>query len=205
MFISYFFRRHFIKKVGVMKKIVLWKLSLFLLVIGAALSMFSCASSRPATRADLPPAPAAPRYDESFDPYTLEDEDITFPESAAVVNPSERPGNAAAGQNAPVEENRQIDGFRVQLFATNFIEKATLEKKEAEYLFAEDSIAVYIEFDSPMYKVRIGDCKTRDEAERYRRLARKKGYPTAFIVKTKINTNPVLPKRQDLPEEPEIN
>lgn len=172
-------------------------------LLGTIIFMSACTASRPAAGTTPVPTSTEPRYDESFDPYTLDDEDIDFPESSrsgATQTVTEKPAPA----DIPVpEENQQVEGFRVQLFATNFIEKATLEKKEAEYLFAEDQVAVYVEFDSPMYKVRVGDCQTRNEAENLRRLARRKGYPTAFIVKTKVNTLPAVANPQEEPGQEE--
>ncbi|NIW78668.1 MAG: hypothetical protein GWN16_04050 [Calditrichae bacterium] len=157
--------------------------------------IIGCTSSSKVTTSE-PSQKAEPReLDESFDPVQFNDEDIDFPAEGAnnqTVEPLPLPEDEP--QKIQLEENRKLDGFRVQLFATKEIEKATLEKKEAEYLFFDDSVAVYIEFDSPMYKVRIGDCRNREQAESLRQLARRKGYPTAWIVKTKINTNPNLPE-----------
>lgn len=143
---------------------------------------------------------------EAFDPVKLNDEDLTFPEKDLQLSgtrPLPLPGDRQNGdrQNndvtpppGPAVENRVIDGFRVQLFATKDNQAATLEKQEAEFVFSPDGVGVYIEFDSPMYKLRIGDCRTREEAEELRELARQKGYPTSWIVKTKVNTNPALPQ-----------
>lgn len=142
---------------------------------------------------------------EAFDPVKLNDEDLTFPEKdlqLSATRPLPLPGDRQTGDRqdnpvtpppGPAVENRVIDGFRVQLFATKDNQAATLEKQEAEFVFSPDGVGVYIEFDSPMYKLRIGDCRTRDEAEELRELARQKGYPTSWIVKTRINTNPTLP------------
>ncbi len=145
---------------------------------------------RPEKRESVPEN--VPGMDESFDPVTLEDDNLSFPDAKmpepVLSSPTE---NAQQNQPTPAE-NRQIDGFRVQLFATSDIEKATLQKKEAEYEFATDSVVVYIEFDSPLYKVRAGDCKSRDEALQLLALAKQKGYPTSFVVKTKVNTIPLL-------------
>lgn len=126
----------------------------------------------------------------------VQDEDIEFPVSKTPVQSGEQLPleEGSDTQLSVVVENKLIEGFRVQLFATQDIEKATLEKKEAEFSFTEDRVPVYIEFDSPMYKVRIGDCATRDEAEQLRELARRKGYSTSWIVKTKVNTVPNLPQ-----------
>jgi hypothetical protein len=169
-------------------------LSLIVLFV-AIISLNSCSSSSRGVTPESSPKPEVPRIDESFDPVMLQDEDIEFPASKAPLQSNERlPLSDETSSEIPAAvENKLIDGFRVQLFATQDIEKATLEKKEAEFTFTEAGVGVYIEFDSPMYKVRLGDCTTRDEAEQLRELARVKGYPTSWIVKTKVNSNPGTP------------
>lgn len=161
----------------------------------------ACGSSRQATNTvpdPVGPAVETPAVDESFDPIVLQDEDLSFPEKAV---PTERaevsvlPGEAEA--NREVEQNRVVDGYRVQIFATQNIENATLQKKEAEFVFVADTVALYIEFDSPMYKIRVGDCLNRADAENLREISRKHGYPTSFIVKTKVNTVPNVPRDSD--------
>ena len=168
-----------------------------LIALGSLLlALAGCSASKPATAPEKTYESEADRIDESFDPLILQDEDIEFPASKPVTQSGEGlPLAGAAGTQLPVAvENKLIEGFRVQLFATQDIEKATLEKKEVEFGFAEDNVMVYIEFDSPMYKVRIGDCTTREDAEQLRELARRRGYPTSWIVKTKVNSNPNLPQ-----------
>ena len=91
-----------------------------------------------------------------------------------------------------------VDGFRVQLFATKDIESATVAKKEAEFVFTDDSVKLYIEFDSPYYKLRIGDFQNRDNAEAFREIAREKGYSSSWIVKTKVWSNPFLPENKEI-------
>lgn len=154
-----------------------------------------CSASKSTRVPDRGLEPAVSRTDESFDPVMLQDEDIEFPATKSQPQTEEKIPLPEESGVAPrmMQENRVIEGFRVQLFATQEIEKATLEAREAEYRFAGDGVAVYIEFDSPMYKVRIGDCTTRDEAEQLRELARQRRYSNSWIVKTKVNSNPALP------------
>ncbi len=170
-----------------------------LLFLAAILA--SCGASRQGTARSTEPiieTTETTRIDESFDPVMLQDEDINFPERTIPQQQAETPILAnGIIETEEVEPNRVIDGFRVQIFATQNIENATLQKKEAEFVFLGDSVAVYIDFDSPMYKIRVGDCLNRAEAENLREIARKHGYPTSFIVRTKVNTIPVLPQNEE--------
>lgn len=157
----------------------------------------ACASGKKVVKEPSPSEAEAAAIDESFDPLTLNDEDIAFPEppsqKAKTPVSGQTPSPSAPQATAGKLENRLVDGFRVQLFATKDIESATIAKKEAEFAFAEDSVNIYIEFDSPYYKLRIGDCTTREAAEKLREIARSKGYPSAWIVRTKVWSNPPLP------------
>lgn len=168
-------------------------------LIGLMMWASGCSASKPAGIPDRGRQPEVSRSDESFDPVMLQDEDIEFPATKSQPQTEEKiplPEESGATPSA-TSERRNIEGFRVQLFATQEIEKATLEAKEAEYRFAGDGVAVYIEFDSPMYKVRIGDCATREAAEQLRELSRQRGYFTSWIVKTKVNSTPALPSRSN--------
>ncbi len=160
-------------------------------------SLWGCSASKPVTV--VKESSETTKRDETFDPLLLQDEDIVFPEESPLPESGASETLPGIGLPGPEKEiNRQVDGFRVQVYATKDIERATLEKKQAEFQFLEDSVAVYIEFDSPMYKVRVGDFVNRDDAVRFKQIARAKGYREAWIVKTKVNTHPTLPKITDV-------
>lgn len=84
-----------------------------------------------------------------------------------------------------------IDGFRVQFFfdAGN---QSQFNANQARTIFLNRyrNIDVYIVFESPYYKVRAGDFRTRLEAEHFLNLIRD-SYPNAFIVRDKINYPPL--------------
>jgi len=151
--------------------------------------VLGCAGSRQRIPSP-PPSKETSKMDESFDPLTLNDEDITFPETEE-TSPTESSFESPVEQeNLPVEENKQVDGFRIQLFSTKDIENATRAKNIAAEQFSDLNEQIYLEFDSPYYKVRLGDFKTREESERVRDIVRSRGYPKAWIVKTKVWSHP---------------
>ena len=96
-----------------------------------------------------------------------------------------------------IEENVQLDGFRIQLLSTKDLENATRAKAIAVEQFNDVKVKFYLEFDSPNYKVRLGDFRTREEAEEIREIVRSMGYPKAWIVKSKIWSNPEFPSIED--------
>ncbi len=80
-----------------------------------------------------------------------------------------------------------IPGFRVQIFfdSGNFSHQKATEVIEKFHKRYEDTPA-YISWKAPNYRVRVGDFRTRIEAEGF--LAKiKYRYPSAFVIPSKIN------------------
>jgi hypothetical protein len=174
-------------------------LRLTILVLGLGL-LIGCSSTRPPVKTETTPPKVS--VDESFDPVLLNDDELKFPDSADLGGINRNFGTVEV-PGKPVDlpkENLLLDGYRIQIFATKDIEVATRQKKEAEYYFANLGVGVYIDFDSPLYKVRIGDCKNREEAEALLGKVKEAGYNTAFIVKSRVNSIPILPETT-LPED----
>jgi len=71
--------------------------------------------------------------------------------------------------------------------ATNNIGTASLTEQEATARFGPQGFKVYLVFEAPLYKIRVGDCLERNAAEELRDKAKDFGYGGAFVVKSKIN------------------
>ncbi len=119
-----------------------------------------------------------------------------------------QPGNMSVNQDARIDilqmqydsvqkiraantVNRGIDGYRIQIFfdSGNYSgDRAKKIKEEFEFKYPESF--AYITWDAPNYKVRVGDFRTRLEAEGFMQqiLA---DFPNAFIIKDKINYPPI--------------
>jgi hypothetical protein len=88
-----------------------------------------------------------------------------------------------------VDYTRAQDGFmgyRVQIFfdaGNNSLQKAEAEASQFQMLYPGDT--AYISFTQPYYKVRVGDFRSRLEAEGYVRKILP-DYPNAFVIKDKI-------------------
>ncbi len=75
-------------------------------------------------------------------------------------------------------------GYRVQIGAFTYEEGANRMKMRAE---SELNQKVYVDFIEGMYKVRVGDFLTREDAEAYRDKLIGMGYNGAFLVETEIS------------------
>lgn len=80
-----------------------------------------------------------------------------------------------------------IDGFRVQIFfdAGNH-SQSSANNARTEFLRSFPDTDIYIIFEAPYYKVRVGDFRTRIEAYNFF-LSIQNQYPNAFIVRDKIS------------------
>ena len=88
------------------------------------------------------------------------------------------------------KENPEIAGYRIQLFsssgASSWDQANTVQ---ADFLKIYPDIPAYVIHKKPSFKVRIGDYRTRLEAERFF-IELKENFPDAFIVNDLI----ALPK-----------
>ena len=80
-----------------------------------------------------------------------------------------------------------IQGYRIQILkASGNDALEVIEKSKADFLKEHEDIPVYLTFNEPDYRVRIGDFRTRLDAERFlKKITRK--YPGAWVIQDDIN------------------
>lgn len=172
-------------------KQMVWKLSSltgwirFGMLSGLVLSLLHCSGGQEVLKKGQQPTGLLNRYDESFDPLTLNDDDLVI--TPDTMHTSIGTAETGSNQQAPGLIPNETEGFRVQIMATNNIGSASLTEQEASARFGSLGHKVYLVFEAPLYKIRVGDCVERNVAEELRDKAKDFGYTNAFIVKTKIN------------------
>ena len=83
-----------------------------------------------------------------------------------------------------------MDGFRIQVFSDSGINsKNKAQSAKDEFQARYPGMGVYLTFKSPNYKVRIGDFRSKLDAQRFL-IELTADYPNAFIIADQIN----LPK-----------
>jgi hypothetical protein len=75
-------------------------------------------------------------------------------------------------------------GFRVQIIATDNMALARNAEQKAQTQFNEK---VYLIYDQPNFKIRVGNCSTREEAEFLRKKAVSLGYVDSWVVKDNVS------------------
>lgn len=75
------------------------------------------------------------------------------------------------------------DGFRVQILASKSMTKAD---SLSELLNTALDDSAYVVYETPNYKVRIGDYVVREDAEKMRQKLQNMGYRSAWVIRTRI-------------------
>ena len=119
----------------------------------------------------------------NFDPDKLKDPEPRWPKVVSPFSLDTKElklvGNSDSSQII-------IEGFRVQVLATGSRENADRLRYELAVEYGKD---IYIVFDAPNYKVRIGNFIDRRLAEKLRLELINKGYPSSWIIRTRIEPN----------------
>jgi hypothetical protein len=132
------------------------------------------------------------------DPRTRGEEGIDplgFPQDQVIVTQQEPGGKLENAQDARVDERLQLTQpqgmdslvlrkvYRVQFFATKYPDEAS---QVAETLGNMVSESTYIDYKTPYYWVRVGDCETREEGERLLRRIKQLGYKESWVVEVEV-------------------
>lgn len=84
--------------------------------------------------------------------------------------------------------------FRIQIGATELFGDARREKEIAEEVFDQP---VYLDYEVPYYKLRVGSFADRRSAEQYLRKAKMAGYKTAWVVTVRVTVKEIAPLYDD--------
>ena len=88
------------------------------------------------------------------------------------------------GAIVPPAINPEIDGYRVQLFFDS--DKNAVNNARSIFIAQFPKVDTYIEFNAPNFFLKVGDFRTRIEAEKIKSEI-EGDFPTSFVVKEKIN------------------
>lgn len=103
------------------------------------------------------------------------------------VNQDSRVERLMQKQRDVYAANNTMSGFRVQIFmeiGNEAVDHAAVTKKRFEEIFPD--IPIYLSYEQPYYRLRVGDFRNRVEAERYLRLI-KPEFSLAFVTADIIN------------------
>jgi hypothetical protein len=87
-------------------------------------------------------------------------------------------------KDSMVVQEEVVQGFRIQVFSSSGLDEANLMKSITLEKFTGDS--VYVMYEAPVYKVRVGDFVNRYEANQRLPEFVEKGYRDAWIVPDRV-------------------
>ncbi|MEX1274737.1 MAG: SPOR domain-containing protein [Bacteroidota bacterium] len=157
--------------------------------MAAAVVLGSCAPTERARKDDVVPSSEAarqgrsplPTYESSFNPADYDEsvEEVLSSHAARRQTIQEESGNDSLAL-----EIEYLQGFRIQIFATASIDEANAMRTTASQIVGGDSL--YVVFDPPVYKVRLGDFTTRMDASKRLSTLVDRGFPDAWVVNDRI-------------------
>jgi len=124
------------------------------------------------------------RYEAQFQPSKY-DPPVEVIEHLIRVDSTENDKEGKEGKSTPLE---MTQGFRIQVLSTTEIDTANALK--AELTFLPEHVGIYVIYDSPYYKVRVGDFLTRLDANPLLKSLLEQGYSDAWIVADRVVKNP---------------
>ena len=179
------------------------------LVLVALLLLAGC---RPAQKAEEEKGEAQePTYTDAreYDPLELpRDREIipeAYPRSGVIsggdliVEADPRADDSTYGQIVEIPQavdtlNNQV--YRVQLFTSQYYNEAKQAQEVAEEIFDQP---VFVDYEVPYFKVRVGNFASRFAAESYQQQTREVGYTNAWVVVVNLNIKENAPLYENLP------
>jgi len=169
------------------------------------LALAGCARP-PAATVEVPRPQEAAQIDaRGFDPLELpRDREVVparYPSAGdisgrAVIVATDAGSQAADSLSLPTvivpqpTDTLNSQAYRVQIFTGLVYGEARQAAQVAEEIFDQP---VYIDYEVPNYKVRVGSWADRYAAERYQQKAREAGYSNAWVVMVKVNVREAAP------------
>lgn len=164
----------------------------------ACLVLLGACSTTHETAGEAPAPPPKPRpktemkaplavYEATLRP-SLYDEEVDVVQQAHKEEQERR--GLEVGRDSLVVEEEVSQGYRVQIFSTSNIDEANAMRASVQQMLASDT--VYVVYDPPVYKVRVGDYVSRLEANRMLTFMLDRGFRDAWVVADRITRRKIV-------------
>ncbi len=166
-----------------------YRVKMYVVLLAGIAFVAGCASA-PKTVSVVPDDQKAEKVvmNEDFNPLTLNDYSLPA-EKKSTVTTYKLEQFMKEDKVDSLNSDEMVPGYRVQLISTRYEAEARTVKLDAMLTFKEN---VYVIFDDPYYKIRIGDCLTRFDANVLQEEAADKNFNEAWVVRTNVFRSPVL-------------
>ena len=116
-----------------------------------------------------------------FDLNEIEDETPYFP---LIINKVFTGSHLSIIDSMKKIEEKELEVFRIQIFESTVASIARAEAKRFQNILGD---TVFINFETPLYKLRVGNYRSRKNAEDAVESITKLGAKDAWIIRTKKN------------------
>ena len=148
-------------------------------LLSSSLVLLGCASSSPEQKSEKDDTQEfIHRYEKTFNPSDYDSN------PSSEKSEKKEPQKPEETTPSTPTETELVTGFRVQVSFTDNIEQANKIKDDLSSLLANQP--VYVVFESPYYKVRVGDFLSRPDANITLKTLIDRGYKDAWIVPDKV-------------------
>ena len=171
--------------------------------------MIGCGGPPQDSSEEITPEGTMPPGLERYDPLELEEDRQVVPrvspneneilagstgEKAAITEPSDPGWNYLS----PLEQIDTLNSqaYRVQILTTKVYGEASSARRVAEEIFDRP---VFMDYEVPYFKLRVGNFSDRDAAESYQTKAKAAGYANAWVVMVTVGVQELTPLYDSLP------
>ncbi len=117
-------------------------------------------------------------HEEKYEDLPVSDDDVPVEDIAADSVPALAPPVTQAPAGSVVTAQKTMQGYRIQIFASGSEPAARSVREAAEVRIG---VPAYVEVADGVYKVRVGNCPSRPEAEALLQKCRDAGYTDAWV------------------------
>lgn len=172
-----------------------------------ALLLWACGGPGTYGPEEAPPTESQPVDERGYDPLELSADTDIIPQlrpqggviagrDQLVSRDTVTSDTTAVDPGAPTVPVDSISNqaYRVQLFTSKLFGEAKHQVTVAEEIFDQP---VYMDYEVPYFKVRVGSFATRDAAESYQQKAKAAGYSSAWVVLVTMEIKEAAPLYQE--------
>lgn len=149
------------------------------LIIAATLLLVSCRPRTPGG-AVTPEEERTAVFDPLESPADREIVPEVYPSGSSGAKSADSSSQKSGARSAVAPSDQPSEIYRVQLFMSRLYNEAHRERALADEMF---SLPVYLDYEVPYYKLRVGDFTTREEAEGMIPAIQGLGYSEAWVAR----------------------
>ena len=172
-----------------MKKLVLFFISFLLLYL-------ACATKKPAIKEEEKEETES--IATTFEPLSMLKDDVVITppkwEIKEIDYDALLPPGLKIIDTSNISLDEMVHGWRVQIGYSMLVDQAIELSDRASNKLEE---VVYLDFDAPFHKVRVGDCNLRKEAMAVLEKVKKLGFSDALIIPTMVYKYPELRSQRE--------